>query len=114
MRLPVFVVTHKAPETMPENGVYHFATKGIAAAIADAKIIAGKKGICIMGGPNIGEQAIESGLVDEIAINMAPVLFGSGTSFCRDLGRHIQLQSIDVVETSLATHVRYRIIKKSH
>ncbi len=39
-RLPVFVVTHKAPKTMPENGVYQFSTKGVAAAVAEAKITA--------------------------------------------------------------------------
>ena len=113
IRLPVFVVTHKAAETSPENGVYRFVTSGIEAAIAEAKSVAGKKGVCIMGGPDIGQQAIEAGCVDEIAINIAPVIFGSGKSFFSDFGRHIQLEPIEVIDTPLATHLRYRVIKKS-
>ena len=112
LRLPVFVVTHKAPETSPKNGVYRFVTKGLSAAIQDAKAMAAQKGVCIMGGPDIGQQAIEAGFVDEIAINIVPVIFGSGKSFFRDFGRHIQLQPLDVVDTPLATHVRYRVVKK--
>src|SRR5262245_60550358 len=66
-RIPVIVVTHRAPETSPENGVYRFETGGLAAAVQAAKAIAGNKDVSIMGGATIGQQAIREGLVDVVA-----------------------------------------------
>lgn len=110
-RLPVYVVTHKAPVQSPEKGVYRFATEGVVAAVADAKAAAGRKGVSIMGGPDIGQQALETGCVDEISISLIPVVLGNGKSLFQGIGRHIQLEPVQVIDTPLATHLRYRIAK---
>ena len=53
-----------------------------------------------MGGPDIGGQFIEAGLVHEIGVHLVPVLFGSGTRMFEHLGsEHIQLETISVIET---------------
>jgi dihydrofolate reductase len=111
-RRPIFVVTHDAPKESPENGVYTFVTGGIEQALQMAKATAGDKDIAIMGGADIGQQYLKAGLVDDIGIHLVPVLFGGGTRMLDHLGNeHIQLEIIDVIPTSTATHIRYRIIK---
>jgi dihydrofolate reductase len=108
----VFVVTHEAPAESPEGGVYTFVTDGIESALEQAKVAAGDKNVHVMGGPDTGRQFIEARLVDEIGVHLVPVLFGSGTRMFEHLGsEHIQLETLGVIETSAATHLRYRIVK---
>jgi dihydrofolate reductase len=111
-RRPVFVVTHKVPQTSPEDGVYTFVTGGIAAALDQAKTVAGKRDVTVMGGANIGQQYLAAGLVDEISLHLVPVLFGAGTRMFDHLGeQHIKLEPISVLSTPTAIHARYRIVK---
>jgi dihydrofolate reductase len=110
-RLPVFVVTHKAPAKSAANGVYTFVTTGIADAVNAAKRAAAGKDVSVMGGPSIGVQAIEAGIVDEIVTTIVPVLFGDGLPMFDKMPRHIQLERTSIVDTRDATHVTYRIVK---
>jgi dihydrofolate reductase len=111
-RRPVFVVTHDAPSEVPEGGVYTFVTDGIESALEQAKAAAGDKNVGVMGGANIGQQFIRAGLVDEIQIHLVPVLFGSGTRMFEHLGsEHIQLETVEVIETAAAIHLRFRVVK---
>jgi dihydrofolate reductase len=111
-RRPVFVVTHNVPAESPEGGVYTFMTDGIEDALAHARAVAGEKDISVMGGASIGQHYLAAGLVDEISIHLAPVLFGSGTRMFEHLAdEHTQLELVDTVATPVATHLRYRIVK---
>jgi dihydrofolate reductase len=111
-RVPVFVVTHAVPEDAPEGGVYTFVTGGIESALEHAKAAAGDRDVAVMGGAEIGQQYIRAGLVDEISIHLVPVLFGGGTRMFEHLGgEHIQLETVEVIETPAATHLRFRIVK---
>jgi dihydrofolate reductase len=108
----VFVVTHEAPDAVPEGGVYTFVTDGIESALEQAKAAAGDKNVAVMGGAEVGRQYIAAGLVDEIGVHLVPVLFEAGTRMFEHLGgEHIQLETIEVIETRAATHLRYRIVK---
>ena len=112
-RLPLFVVTHNAPRNIPKGSVYRFITNGIESAMEEAQKTAGGKDVTIMGGPEIGQQFIHKGLVDEISIHLVPVLFGGGIRlFERLQEEHILLETIGVIDTPEATHLRYRIVKK--
>jgi dihydrofolate reductase len=111
-RRPLFVVTHQAPSESPEGGVYTFVTDGIAGAVAQAKAAADGKDISVMGGANIGQQYLAAGLVDEIQLHVAPVLFNYGTRMFEHLGdAHIQLEALEVIGTPVATHMRFRVVK---
>lgn len=111
-RLPVFVVTHDVPPESPADGVYTFVTDGIASALAKARAAAGDKEISVMGGASIGQQYLAAGLVDELRIHVAPVLFGSGTRLFEHLGdEHIQLEPLDAIATPTASHLRFRVVK---
>jgi dihydrofolate reductase len=111
-RVPVFVVTHAESEEVPEGGVYTFVTDGIESALEQAKAAAGDKDVAVMGGAEIGQQYIGAGLVDEISIHLAPVLFGGGTRMFEHIGsEHIQLETVGVIEMPEATHLRFRVVK---
>jgi dihydrofolate reductase len=51
---PVFVLTHEAPDAVPEGSVYTFVTDGNESALEQAKVAAGEKNVAVMGGPDIG------------------------------------------------------------
>jgi dihydrofolate reductase len=113
-RRPVFVVTHEAPQQRPEHGVYHFVADGIDIALAQAQTAAGDKDVAVMGGADIGRQYLDAGRLDEMEIHLVPVLLGGGTRMFADLpDGHVQLESVDVLPTPAATHLRYRIIRQA-
>jgi dihydrofolate reductase len=112
VRTPLFVVTHEAPATSPDGGVYTFVTDGIESALAQAQAEAGDRAVSVMGGATIGQQFIAAGLVDEIQIHLVPVLFGGGTRMFENLGEGpLQLEPVEVIDTPLATHIRFRVLK---
>ena len=109
-RVPTIVVSHSVPKDIPDGGVYSFAN-GIEPALEKARKAAGNKDVAIMGGGNIATQFIELDLVDEISIHLVPVLFGSGIRLVEHLGKHIALETFDVIETKEAIHMRFRVVK---
>jgi dihydrofolate reductase len=111
-RVPVFVLCHKAPEEVPEGGVYTFVTEGIERALEQARDAAGDKGVTVMGGAETGQQYLRAGLVDEVSIHLVPVLLGAGTRMFENLGeQHIQLENGGSVQTSSATHLRFPVAR---
>jgi dihydrofolate reductase len=109
-RRPLFVVTHEAPPEGPNDEVYKFVTDGIESALEQAQAVAGDRDVTVMGGASLGRQYIEAGLVDEIQIHLVPVLFGSGTRMFGELGEgHLNLETIQTIETSAAVHMRFRV-----
>jgi len=110
-RLPTFVVTHKAPDSSPRDGVYTFVTDGVADAVRAARKTAGDKDVSVMGGPDVGTQALAAGVVDEVIVSIVPVLFGDGLSMFATLPAQVQLEKTSVIETADATHIVYRVVK---
>jgi dihydrofolate reductase len=110
-RAPVVVVTHEPPQKLPKDHVYTFVDN-VKAAAKEAGKLAGEKDIAVMGGADIARQFLEAGLLDEISIHLAPVLFGKGTRLFEEFpGAHIQLEPVEVVDTKEAVHLRYRVVK---
>ncbi|TKK86229.1 deaminase [Herbidospora galbida] len=107
MGIPVVVLTHRVPEERPN---FVFVDEGIEAAVAKAKEIAGDKDVVVNGG-QMARQALEAGLIDEIGVELVPVLLGGGTSLFADLGiAPVQFEGpIRVVEGTGVTHLRYRV-----
>lgn len=108
-RLPVIVVSHSGDDAAPEGGVYAFV-EGIEGALARAQEAAGGKDVTVMGGASIGQQYLRAGLVDELSIHLVPVLLGDGIRMFEGLGPgHVDLQTVEVLEGSDATHLRFRV-----
>jgi len=111
MGCPVVVLTHSVPEGWPQEGEHFvFATEGIEAAIAKAKELAGDRNVALNGG-TISSQAVDAGLLEELWIDLVPVLLGSGTPFFSSLSSAPVLLDgpISVVEGERVTHLRYAV-----
>ena len=110
LRLPVVVLASGQPTKPPADSVYSFATN-VEDAIAQASKLAGGKDISVMGGGTIGGAFLRAGLLDEIKIHVAPVIFGQGTRLFDEVGsRHIHLEQIEAAPRPDATHLRYRVL----
>jgi len=111
MGRPVVVVTHQLPEGWPrDDAPFSFVTDGIEAAVERAKALAGDKVVGVNGG-TIASQCLDAGLLDEIWVDLVPVLLGGGTSYFSELRRvPVELEGpISVVEGADVTHLRYRV-----
>ena len=53
------------------------------------------KGICVMGGGELAQSLLAAGVIDEVGMNVHPILLGSGVPFFRDAGRRISLDLIE-------------------
>ncbi len=110
--MPVFVLTHHAQDVVVKGDTrFTFVTDGIGSAIAMARAAAGDKNVHIMGGASVIQQALEAGLVDNLHLHVAPVVLGAGTRLFEHLGRPIELERTEVVESAFATHLRFRILR---
>jgi dihydrofolate reductase len=110
MDVPVVVLTHEPPADWPEDPPFTFVTDGIESAIERAKTIAGDKVVGVNGG-TIASQALNAGLLDEVWIDLVPVLLGAGTPFFADLANApAELEGpLSVTEGVDVTHLRYRV-----
>ena len=107
------VLTHKRPEDRPvDDDNFVFVTEGIEAAVAKAKEIAGSKNVVVNGG-QMARQCLEAGLLDEVGVELVPVVLGSGTPLFADLGTvPVQFEGpTTVVQGKEVTHLRYRVKK---
>ncbi|MDX6302306.1 MAG: hypothetical protein QOF53_3520 [Nocardioidaceae bacterium] len=107
---PVFVLTHFPHDPIPMAGgtTFHFVTEGFEAALEQARAAAEDREIAVAGGASTVRQALAAGALDELTLDIAPVLLGRGERLFEgvvDPG----LEPVEVVASPLATHVRYRV-----
>ena len=81
---------------------FRFVTDGFDAAYAQARETAGEDGIDIAGGASTVRQALAAGVIDELTLDVAPVLLGSGERIFDGV------EPAEVLHSPLATHIRYR------
>jgi dihydrofolate reductase len=107
---PVFVLTHYAHDPIEMQGgtTFHFVTEGFDAAFAQAREVAGDLGVDIAGGASTVRQAFAAGAIDELALDIVPVLLGSGERLFEGV-EDPGLEPLAVSHSPLAIHVRYRI-----
>jgi dihydrofolate reductase len=113
-RMPVFVLTHEDRDTLVKEGgtTFTFVTNGIESALEQAKAAAGDKNVNIAGGADTVQQFIRAGLLDELEIHLAPLLFGEGIRLFDKMGpEHIELENMRVVSSPKVTHLRFRVAK---
>ena len=105
----VVVVSHRPkPEGWHPEAPYHFV-QDVGEAVAKAGELAGDRTVAVAAG-EVGGQALAHGLVDEVAMDVAPVIFGSGRRFFGDLASQQLLEDPDVVvRGNRVLHLRYRV-----
>jgi dihydrofolate reductase len=107
---PVFVLTHYPHEPIEMQGgtTFYFVTEGFAAALKQARAAAGNQDVDIAGGASTVRQAFAAGALDELVLDVIPVLLGQGERLfdgVADPG----LTPVEVAPSPFATHIRYRV-----
>src|ERR687893_1248116 len=110
--VPTFVVTHSVPkEWVYEGSPFTFVTDGVESAVEQAKAVAGDKDVAV-GAASIAQQCIRAGLLDEVHIDLVPVLLGDGVRLFDHLGPgQIELERTRVIEAPGVTHLTFRVVK---
>ncbi|KRD45206.1 dihydrofolate reductase family protein [Cellulomonas sp.] len=107
---PAFVLTHHVPAGWPRpDSTVHFVTDGLESAVAQAKAAAGEKSVGVHGADTI-QQCLNAGLLDEISVDVAAVLLGSGVRlFDHLVGTPSILGNPTVSHGVGVTHLRYPV-----
>ena len=107
---PAFVVTHEIPDGWPRpDSTVHFVTDGLESAVKQAKAAAGGKSVAVHGADTI-QQLLNAGLLDEISVDVAAVLLGSGIRLFDGLvGTPARLGDPTVIQGVGVTHLRYPV-----
>ena len=107
---PAFVLTHEIPDGWPRPGsTVQFVTDGIESAVAQAKAAAAGKDVGVHGAVTI-QQCLNAGLLDEIALDVAAVLLGSGVRLFEHLdATPAVLGNPSVIAGVGVTHLRYAV-----
>jgi dihydrofolate reductase len=108
MGVPVYILTHQPPADWPADSTIHFVTDGLESAVARAREAAGGKDIGIAT-PSVVRQCLDAGLLDELQVNLIPVVLGEGVPFFDGIAREVELEGPEVIEGTGVTHLRYRV-----
>jgi dihydrofolate reductase len=109
--MPVFVVTHHPRPPLVKRGgtTFTFVTDGIESALEQARAVADGKDVALGGGASVAQQYLRAGLIDELQINLVPVLLGGGKRLLDDLaGADVRLEQVAAIEAPGVTHLMYR------
>lgn len=107
---PVYVLTHekRQPWVRPGGTTFYFVNDGPESALEQAMQSAGGRDIRIAGGANVIQQYLNLGVIDELEIALAPVMFGGGRRLFENLRDPMPQFRIDkVLQSPTATHLRY-------
>lgn len=109
---PAFVLTHRIPAGWPRpSSTVHFVTDGIESAVKQARAAAAGRSVGVHGADTI-QQCLNAGLLDELSIDIAAVLLGSGVRlFDRLAGTPLVLGSPTVIPGVGVTHLRYPVLR---
>ena len=112
--VPVFVVSHRGPQGWDDRhdpSLTTFVSDGVASAVQRAQMVAGDKSVGVAG-PKIAQQCLDLGLLDEIRVELAPVLLGDGIPFFANLKTTpVLLDNPTVIEGDRVTHLIYSVRK---
>jgi dihydrofolate reductase len=105
----LLVVSHRPkPDGWHPQADVPFFTD-VAAAVHEAKRRAGDRVVALCAG-DVGGQALALGLVDEVAMDVVPVVFSSGKRYFGALEAQHLLEDPDVIiEGDRVLHLRYRV-----
>jgi dihydrofolate reductase len=106
--VPIFVPTRGEPPAPPFENV-HYVTDGVQSTMAQAKKAAGEADVMVHGA-ELARLLLRAGALDELEIQLIPVLLGGGRSLFGELGQQTELESTRVIDAPGVTHLRYRVL----
>jgi dihydrofolate reductase len=110
---PVFVLTHhhRDPVQMKGGTTFHFVTDGIESALEQARDAADGKDVMLWGGAQVVNQYLAAGLLNDLELQVAPVLLGDGSRLFENLGAtEVRLEQVRAVQAPGVTHLKYAIV----
>jgi len=112
--VPIVVMTHEPPRdwSYPGSENFHFTADGVGAAVALARGLAGDRDVCLAAG-FVARQGLEAGLIDEVAIDLVPVVLGTGRPYFGEFGdgeTRLLGDPTVVVRGARATHLRFPVL----
>ncbi len=113
LQVPIFVVTHTPPPVAPKRNdrlSFTFVTEGVEAAVASAVEAAGDRAVTVVGGADLNRQLLAAGLVDELRVDVMPVLLGGGLRLFDGVGPHA-LDKLGVDDVGARTSLRFRVVR---
>jgi dihydrofolate reductase len=113
-QVPLFVVTHTAPEKAPKRNeqlYVTFVTDGLESAVAQATAAAGDRVVTVVGGADLNRQLLAAGLADELRIDIMPVLLGGGRRLFDGVPPGVRLEKIGVEEAGARTSLNFRVVR---
>lgn len=112
--VPAFVVTHRPPPPdwppVPD-APFTFVFDGVESAVEQARAAAGEHAVGVAGA-DIAQQCLNAGLLDEVRIDLVPVLLGSGIRYFDNLADSVEFDDPTVIEGVRVTHLRYRVKRR--
>src|SRR5215210_6783966 len=105
---PTFILTHhaRAPIVMDSGTTFHFVTRGIEAALAQARAAAGDLDVKIGGGVSTVRQYLLAGAIDEMHVAVSPIVLGRGEPLFAGINLPgLGYRVTETVPTELATHL---------
>ena len=108
MGVPVYILTHEPPTDWPADSTIRFVTDGLESAVAQATDAAGGKDIGVAT-PSLVRQCLDAGLLDELQVNVVPIVMGEGRPYFDGIERYVHLGDPEVIEGSGVTHLRYKV-----
>lgn len=105
----VVVVSHRPkPAGWHPEASYQFVDD-VVSAVATARELAGERTVAVAAG-DVGGQALALGLVDEVAMDVVPVVFGTGKRYFGSVdGQHLLEDPEVVIRGDRVLHLRYRV-----
>jgi dihydrofolate reductase len=115
MDAPVVVVTHEVPIEWVRahpDAPFTFVSEGVAEAVAAAQEIAGDKTVAVAAG-TIARQCLELGLLDEVAVDLVPVVMGEGKPYFGAMGlTDVMLDNPTVcIRGDRVTHLLFPVLR---
>lgn len=109
---PAFIVTHTVPQEWAHEGSpFIFVTDGVESAVRQAKKAAGEKDV-VISTASILQQCLNAGLMDEIHVDVAPLLLGNGVRLFDHLNiKPVELEPIRAIQAPGVVHLGYRVVK---
>jgi dihydrofolate reductase len=107
---PVFVLTHekRQPWVRPGGTTFFFVNDALPRVLEMAREVAGGKDVRVSGGRDVVLQFLNAGLVDELVLDVVPVLLGEGLRLFEGVDRErVRVEIAEAVHSPSVTHLRY-------
>lgn len=103
-------VFSRSPETPVPDGAV-LVCEDAAGFVRDLKARVGKD-ICLMGGGDLARTLFEADLIDEVGLNIHPLLLGCGAPVFHELSRRIELELLECRPLPQGcVFVSYRVVR---